>query len=255
MKVYGIIGKPLSHSFSPAYFSAKFKKLGMDDACYKPFLLDSVHAFPSLIEQETELCGLNVTIPYKEAIIPMLDEISDEARAIGAVNTIKVNREQGTGNSKKILLQGYNTDVFGFRQSIKPFLASHHHKALILGTGGASKAVAFVLKQIGIEYLLVSRSEKPGTITYTTLNEDLIAAHRFIINTTPAGMLPDNDSIPPMNDSLFKAIGSTHFVYDLIYNPSETLFLGKAKAQGALVMNGLTMLEQQAEESWKIWNS
>ncbi|HET6244070.1 MAG: shikimate dehydrogenase [Bacteroidetes bacterium] len=244
MNHYGLIGYPLSHSYSKKYFQEKFitEKIA---AHYELFELKTLDEFPALIKNNT-LEGLNVTIPYKQSIIPFLDVLDQTAQETGAVNCIKIIHQEN-----KNLLKGYNTDVYGFKQSIKPFLESKHERALILGTGGASKAVAFVLKQIGIDCLFVSRtSGKPNSIAYQDINEYVIKAHLLIVNTSPLGMFPHPEYFP---DLPYSDLTSEHFLYDLIYNPEETVFLKKGKEKGALTMNGISMLHLQAEKSWEIF--
>lgn len=239
MKIFGLIGYPLGHSWSPAYFNAKFKEAGIA-AEYMCFELPEIGAFPNLIENTPLLAGLNVTIPYKEAIIPYLDELSPTAKAIGAVNTIAF---------KDGKLIGHNTDAFGFSETLKKCTLKKDVKALILGTGGAAKAVAYVLGQNGIQHTFVSQTNA-GVIQYHQLTAATIAEYQLIINCTPVGMAPKTDAMPeiPISD-----ISSTHVVIDLIYNPPQTILLKKAAAQGAQTMNGQYMLEQQAEKAWQIW--
>ena len=230
MDKYGLIGYPLGHSFSIGYFNEKFQNECID-ATYENF----------------ELKGLNVTIPYKEKVISYLDSISPEARAIGAVNVIKVNHK---GN--KTELKGYNSDVIGFTQSIEPLLERYHKKALVLGTGGASKAIIFSLKSLGIETLTVSRYERHGCVRYEDITPEMIKEYNVIVNCTPCGMYPQTDDCPNLP---YEAMDNHTLLYDLIYNPDETLFLKKGKAQGAMVKNGLEMLLLQAFASWNFWNS
>lgn len=240
-----MIGKSLRHSFSRDYFAQKFSQLGLDDHSYENFELADIREFPGLLKSRPNLKGLNVTLPYKVQILPFLDELSPEALETGAVNCITIQK----GRSK-----GYNTDVYGFAQSIKPFLDRHHERALILGTGGASKAVAYALGQIGVEYRFVSSDplkKNEMVLMYEDLNEAIIAAFKMIVNCSPLGMFPDVDTCPALP---YGAIGSTHLAYDLVYNPTETLFLKKAAAQGAICVNGMNMLKLQAEKSWEIWN-
>lgn len=246
MKKFGIIGYPLGHSFSPGYFNEKFRNEGID-AVYDRYELPRIEDFPGIISTNPELVGLNVTIPYKEKVMAYLDKVSPEAMAIGAVNVVKV-----TGNGKNVTLTGYNSDVIGFSRSIKPLLQKHHKKALILGTGGASKAVNYALKQLGLETVLVSRTEKDDTICYSQVTEELIREYEVIVNCTPCGMAPDFDSCPNIP---YDKLNSSNLLYDLIYNPDETLFLKKGKEQGAVTKNGLEMLLLQAEAGWEIWNS
>lgn len=241
MKQYGLIGKSLSHSFSKNYFEQKFEKEGISDASYSLFELAEIAEFTALIK-EHQLSGLNVTIPYKEAILHYLDEIDEEAKAIGAVNTI-----QFTKNG----LKGFNTDVIGFRNSIKPFLENIHTRALILGTGGASKAVAYALEQLGIKILYVSRTpEGENQISYEEVNQYVMKHHLLIVNTTPIGTFPNVSEAPELPYDL---LTEQHFLYDLVYNPAETVFLKYAKVAGCIAINGEQMLKIQAEEAWKIW--
>jgi shikimate dehydrogenase len=247
MKRYGLIGYPLTHSFSKRYFTEKFKKEGIDST-YQNFEIDGIDKFPEITRNNSEVIGLNVTIPYKEKVIPFLDELDDAAQEIGAVNTIRIKRE-----GKNISLKGFNTDSAGFEVSIKPFLKIHHKKALILGTGGASKAVKYILKNLGIDYLLVTR-KTPGKkeINYSSLSKEIIDEHTVIVNTTPLGTFPNTETYP---DIPYKFLSDKHLLYDLVYNPEETQFLTKGKDMGATIKNGYEMLIQQAEEAYKIWNS
>lgn len=238
MKTYGLIGKNISYSFSRNYFANKFKKENIKNSQYINFDIDNLSELNNIFN--TDNYGFNVTIPYKEVIIPYLDSLDFHAEKIGAVNTIKIE------NEKKI---GFNTDWIGFKKSIEPLLNSHHTKALILGTGGASKAVIYALDQLKIETLMVSRY---GEISYEDLSEEIIQNHAIIINCTPVGTFPNVDAAPEIP---YHFITKNHLAYDLIYNPAETLFLKKCKEKGAVVKNGLEMLEIQAEASWKIWNS
>lgn len=240
-KQFGLIGKSLGHSFSKSWFEKKFRDLGLEDYSYANFEIPSIHDFKKVIADHPQLSGLNVTIPYKTEVIPFLDELSEEARTIGAVNCIKIE------NGK---LTGYNTDAYGFAQSIKPFLDNTHERALILGTGGAGKAVAYTLRNIGLDVHFLSREKKTEGLTYENINERVMEAFRLIINATPLGMVPQENSCPPLPYELFTP---RHLAYDLIYNPAETLFLKKAKAQGAVTINGLSMLQLQAEKNWEIW--
>ncbi|NND94587.1 MAG: shikimate dehydrogenase [Flavobacteriales bacterium] len=237
-KKYGLIGRKISYSFSPNYFAKKFKEMGVSHS-YSLLDYENIEE----IEKNTlkSFDGLNVTIPYKEEIIDILDELSLEARAIQAVNCIEVNENR---------LIGHNTDVFGFRESIRPFLKTDHQKALILGTGGASKAVAYVLDEMGIEYLKVSRDRDRGDCTYADLNKNALKFFPFVINTSPVGTFPDVDSAP---DIPYQFITERNFLYDLIYNPEKTEFLKRGAKKGAIVLNGLSMLIGQAEKSWEIW--
>jgi len=241
MPEFGLIGKNIDYSFSRGYFKDKFEKKGLAYS-YVNFDIDSVSQFPSILKENPELIGLNVTIPYKESIIPYLDQLSPEAKSIGAVNTIKL-----LTNGKLI---GYNTDYYGFQKSIKPMLDKQHNAALILGTGGASKAIAFALKQWGIATQFVSRNAKENVLSYDDLNKEILQTHHIIVNTTPLGTYPNIESYPNIPYSL---LTPSHLLYDLTYNPSITVFMQKAKAQGAKTINGHKMLIEQAEKAWDIW--
>jgi len=242
---FGIIGKNISYSFSRKYFLEKFKKMGLDNYQYYNFDIPEIEEFPFLLyHREDEFKGLNVTIPYKEAIIKYLDEVDDEAQKIGAVNTVKITNENK--------LVGYNTDVFGFQKSIEPLLKSHHKKALILGTGGASKAIAYVLKKLNIDFKSVSRIEAENRFTYEMLDAEIMNDYTIIVNCTPVGTHPNIEDAPAIP---YQYLSVKHLLYDLIYNPAETKFLQEGKKQGASIKNGLEMLELQAEKSWEIWNS
>jgi len=240
MKVYGIIGKSLKHSFSPRYFNNKFSD-GHLDAIYETFELEKIDALPRLLQQK-QLAGINVTIPYKEQVIPFLDELDTSVESIGAVNCIQTHKGR---------LVGYNTDITGFTRSLRPLLKKHHQQALVLGTGGASKAIQEGLKQLVIPFTLVSRSAEPGTITYTQIDEHLINTHPLIINTTPLGTFPDVATKP---DIPYQSLKPAHLLYDLVYNPETTAFLQEGLAKGAQVKNGFEMLCIQAEAGWDIWN-
>ena len=235
----GLIGYPLSHTFSPSYFAKKFLALGIDDAEYSAYSIDDIDKVNDIFEQG--VTGLNVTIPYKEQVIPYLDELSEEAKGIGAVNTIKIV------NGRKI---GYNTDVFGFENSLLEQLQDTKvENALILGSEGASKAVKFVLNKIGINSTIVSR--KKSYLTYNDLDDSIIESNKLIVNTTPLGMYPQIDTCP---DIPYAALTEKHFLYDLVYNPEKTLFLMKGESVGSSIKNGNDMLILQAEKSWEIWN-
>ena len=239
---FGLVGKNISYSFSKGYFGDKFEKLNLEDYSYDNLDFQNIEDFPEFIKQNPTISGLNVTIPYKEAIIPFLDKLSKRATEIGAVNTIKI--------TKSGKLKGFNTDYIGFQKSIEPLLNENHKKALILGTGGASKAVAYALKQLGILYLFVSRNDIGDAIGYNQINEKTFEEFQIIINCTPVGTFPNTNTFPEIPYEYFT---SNHLAFDLIYNPAETLFLKKAKEQGAIVKNGLEMLTLQAEKSWDIW--
>lgn len=239
---YGLIGKKLTHSFSPNYFKEKFERENIKHSEYLAFELSEIKDFKNLLKKHENLKGLNVTIPYKEAIVPFLDKLSPEAKAIGAVNTIQFKNKH---------LIGHNTDVVGFEQSLEPLLQNHHTSALILGTGGAAKAVKFVLGKFNISFKLVSRNSGLNIFTYNDLNEEIIKENTLIINTTPIGMHPLENDIPSIP---FDALSEKHLVYDLIYNPQKTLLLQKAEKRKACIKNGFEMLQLQAEASWQIWN-
>jgi shikimate dehydrogenase len=243
MTEFGLIGRNISYSFSKHYFTNKFENEHLN-CSYSNFDLKEIIEFPNILSTHPKLKGFNVTIPYKEEIIPFLDKLSKNAATIGAVNTIKVG--------KNGILKGYNTDFYGFKKSLEPHLKPHHKKALILGTGGASKAVAFALQQLNIPYSFVSRNytERVNFI-YSNLNEQIINSHQIIVNCTPLGTYPVIDESPNIP---YHYISNQHLLFDLIYNPSETLFLQQGKQRGAKILNGLQMLEFQAEKAWKLWN-
>ena len=242
---YGLIGKDISYSFSKKYFTEKFLELDLNTFKYTNYDLPEIQEFPFIMYQrEDEFKGLNVTIPYKQSIIKYLDEVDEDAKNIGAVNTIKV-----TSDNRLI---GYNTDFYGFKKSIEPLLQTHHTKALILGTGGASKAVAHALKKLGIEFEFVSRNVSDNGFLYTSLNQQIIQEHTLIINCTPLGTHPNIENSPNIP---YQYITEKHLLFDLIYNPSQTKFLTEGSMRGAQIKNGLEMLELQAEKSWGIWNS
>ncbi|CAN5216241.1 shikimate dehydrogenase [soil metagenome] len=242
MRRYGLLGSSLGHSFSAGYFAGKFEREGIIDASYENFELASIGMYPQIMEWHPDLNGLNVTVPYKQAIIPFLDDIDFSALMIRAVNTISFSN----GKSK-----GYNTDYIGFRDSIKKLLKPQHTQALVLGTGGSSKAVVFALSQMGIETTFVSRKPSQGQLAYSDINEKVLAEHHIVINATPLGMHPNIAEAPNIP---YQHLSPEHILYDLVYNPAETLFLKKGADNGAVVKNGLEMLELQAEASWKIWN-
>lgn len=251
MKTYGLIGYPLSHSFSQKYFTEKFKKENISDCKFLTFEIENlyVHDFRLLLKANPNLCGLSATIPHKQNIIKFLDEIDESAKEIGAVNCIKRWRM----DDGKWMMKGYNTDVFGFESSLKSLLQEKYSQALILGTGGASKAVAFVLKKLGIEFLFISRNKNQiSSIGYQDLNEKIITSYSLIINTTPLGMFPNVNDCPNIP---YQFLSSKHLLYDLNYNPEESLFLKNGKEKGAQIKNGLEMLHLQADKAWEIWNS
>jgi len=247
MDQYGLIGNPLKHSFSQGFFNDKFRAENID-AEYINFEIPTIEEFKSVIKNNPQLKGLNVTIPYKEQVIPYLDKLSENAQLIGAVNVVKIERTK-KGKAKK--LTGYNSDIIGFKNSIEPLLQLHHTQALILGTGGSAKAIYYGLKQLGVEGTYVSREKTRNTVlTYPELNEEIIKTHTVIVNCTPVGMWPDVDDCPKIP---YQLLTKEHLLYDLLYNPNETLFMKKGKEQGAKVKNGLEMLLLQAYASWEFW--
>jgi len=245
MKIYGLIGNPLSHSFSQKYFSEKFSSQNIEDCSYLNFEIKDLNSEIAQLKNNSDLCGLNVTIPYKLQIIKFLDEVSRECKEINACNCIKIIKGKW---------KGFNTDIIGFEKSFTPYLQIHNTKALILGTGGSSKAVAYVLKKLNIDFLFVSRKKgnADNVISYDSLTQSLLSEFTIIINTTPLGMFPNVNDYPQLN---YEFITGNHYFFDLIYNPAKTLFLSKAEERGATIKNGGDMLQIQAEESWKIWNS
>ena len=246
MQKYGLIGYPLGHSFSKNYFNQKFESENID-ATYLNFEIPNIKDLKTVLKDNPELNGLNVTIPYKEQVIPYLDDLDEDARLIGAVNVIKFTK--GIFGKK---LKGYNSDIIGFTQSIQPLLQPHHQKALILGTGGASKAVYHGLKNLGIESIFVSRTHKADDmLTYEELTPEIMAEYTIIVNCTPVGMFPKVDFCPNIP---YELLTPNHLLYDLLYNPNETLFMKKGQAQGAVTKNGLEMLLLQAFAAWEIWN-
>ncbi len=241
-KKYGLLGKNIEYSFSKTYFTEKFKNEHLKNVEYVNFDVHTLENFLSVLKKTPNLKGLNVTIPYKEVIIPYLDKISKKAQKIGAVNTIKI--------TKKGKLKGYNTDAYGFKKAIQPLLKKHHKKALILGTGGASKAIAYSLKKMHISYQFISRNTE-GLCNYSSLTTEMIRQHQLIINCTPLGTHPNINTCP---DIPYNALTDQHILYDLIYNPTTTLFLKKGVEKGSKTSNGNRMLILQAEKSWEIWN-
>ncbi len=245
METYGLIGYPLGHSFSRGYFNDKFASEGLD-AEYCNFELPTIEQLPLMIASTPTLRGFNVTIPYKQQVMRYLDEITPEAKAIGAVNVVRVVRK-----GKKTILKGFNSDVVGFVNSLRPLLENQHTRALILGTGGASKAVAYGLQQLGIDYTFVSRTAREGVITYEEVTPALLKDYKVIVNCSPVGMYPHVEECPPLP---YEAMDSQTLLYDLIYNPEETLFLRRGREQGALTKNGLEMLLLQAFAGWEMWH-
>lgn len=246
MTSFGLIGFPLGHSFSKRYFEEKFQQEDIS-ASFLNFEIENLNDFPIILQENPQLKGLNVTIPHKERILPFLDEIEEAAKVIGAINTIKIIRKKG-----QIYTIGYNTDYNGFGKSLNEFLPHKNLNALILGTGGASKAIAYALQKEKIPYKFVSRTPKQGQYGYSQLNQEVIEHHHLIINTTPLGTFPNVDTFPNIP---YPLLTPKHFLFDLVYNPAQTTFMQKGKWQGSKVCNGYAMLCYQATYSWKIWNS
>lgn len=244
MNLYGLIGYPLGHSFSKQYFNDKFEKEGLEDCFFDLYPLQQIEDFPALLKVNPHLKGLAVTIPYKQAVMKLLAECSEEAASIGAVNCIKIGPHS---------LKGFNTDVIGFEKSFLQYLLPHHNKALVLGTGGASKAVQYVLSKLQIPFVLVSRNGNAhqNILSYEEVTSSIVKEHTILINCTPLGMSPDETSKPPMP---YDAITPQHYLYDLVYKPAMTSFLKEGETRNAVTKNGFEMLLLQAEENWKIWN-
>jgi shikimate dehydrogenase len=244
MRLFGLIGYPLFHSFSKKYFIKKFEQEGLTDCRYELFPLSTINEIPGILIKYPELEGLNVTVPYKRQVLPFLHSSKNISEGIGACNCIHIKDEK---------LIGYNTDVIGFEKSFTPLLKPHHKKALVLGNGGSAAAVVFVLKKIAIDFIVVSRDlHDNSSLTYKNIDEQMMKDCNIIINTTPLGMLPNENSCPPIP---YQFISEDHLLYDLVYNPAKTLFLQKGEERGAIIKNGEEMLNLQAEESWKIWNA
>jgi len=247
MKLFGLVGYPLGHSFSKKYFEKKFLSEHIQNVDFLNFELENIENLHRLIHENEKLTGFTVTIPHKVSILPFMDEITDEVKKIGALNVVKINRQ-----NNKIHLTGYNTDVYGFEKSLLEQIEPNHTQALVLGTGGSANAVGFVLKKLGINCLFVSRSTKDeNTISYSNLTEEIIHSCLLIINTTPLGMFPEVETCPNIP---YQYLTDKHFLFDLVYNPEQTLFMQKGTEQGARVCNGYDMLCYQAEEAWEIWN-
>ena len=246
MDKYGIIGYPLGHSFSRGFFTEKFAREGID-AQYINFEIPDARMLCDVLCNNPELRGLNVTLPHKQAVIPMLDELSDEAREIGAVNVIKC-----TINNGQWTMKGFNSDIIGFTESIKPLLQPHHKKALVLGTGGASKAICVGLTHLGLMWKYVSRTPRKGIITYEDITSETLQEYTVIVNCSPVGMFPKVDTAPAIP---YGCLTSRHLLFDCVYNPEDTLFMQKGRKQGATVKNGLEMLHLQAVASWHFWNT
>jgi shikimate dehydrogenase len=242
MRLFGLLGYPLTHSFSQKYFTEKFQQLGIENASYENFSIPDIQELTTILESKKGLEGFNITIPYKRAVIDFLDEFSGPVKKMGACNCVKITDGK---------LKGFNTDIVGFQKSLQPFLKPIHQKALILGTGGASAAVEYVFQQLNISYQFVSRNASEDAISYQDLTKDMLDSHQLIINTTPLGMYPNVDACPEIP---FQYITEQHHLFDLIYNPIETKFLKLGKQKGASIQNGYEMLILQAEESWRIWN-
>ena len=247
MRKFGIIGYPLAQSASPAFFNGKFADEGID-ACYIPFEIESIEELPHILEENPELCGFNVTIPYKIDVMRYLESMSDEAREIDAVNVVKVTHDA----DGKPHLTGHNSDVIGFTRSLKPLVEGKHSKALILGTGGVSKAVACSLRRLGIEFMFVSRKAGTGAIAYSDITKEIMESHTLIVNCTPLGMTGHGVDLCP--DIPYPMLSDRHLLYDVVYNPEETLFLRKGAEQGAATKSGYEMWYLQALASWEIWN-
>lgn len=249
MRQFGLIGYPLTHSFSKRYFTDKFQRESIGNATYELYPLTHIQQLPELVHSHQQLVGLNVTIPHKESVIAYLHELDATAKGIGAVNTIRIIR---VGDQVRMI--GFNTDVFGFLKSLKPFLTLHHDRALIIGTGGGAAAVAFGLKSLGIDVLFTGRKSSADKSPYLPISQvspELLRHYKLIVNTTPLGMFPDIDGFP---DIPYSSMTSEHLVFDLVYNPESTVFMQKASAHGATALNGYDMLRYQAEKAWEIWN-
>lgn len=243
MRLFGLIGNPLTHSFSKKYFTAKFEREGLTNCRYELFPISSIEELPKLLQENPDLCGLNVTIPYKEQVLSYLDEENELVQAIRACNCIDLQGGR---------LKGYNTDVLGFEQSLAQLWRPHHKKALILGTGGVSKAVRYILQKLGLSYRYVSRKPGVHSFSYEQLTPQVMEEYTLIVNTTPLGTYPNVTEAPQIP---YEALTSNHYLFDMVYNPEKTLFLRKGEESGAVIKNGYDMLEIQADESWKIWNS
>ncbi|MFN0255236.1 shikimate dehydrogenase family protein [Pedobacter ureilyticus] len=246
MRTFGLIGFPLSASFSKQFFADKFKAEGITDCRYELHPIPQAKELLDLIEADPLLCGINVTIPHKVNVLPFLTELDDASEKIGAVNCIAIDQ-----SGEKPHLKGYNTDVYGFEESLKPLLKPHHTKALIFGDGGAAKAVKYVFNQLNIPFISVVRNAQPDAVLYSSVTKEVLDEYTILVNTTPLGMYPNVDSFPPIP---YQHLNEKHLAYDLVYNPEETAFLTKVKAQGGTIKNGLEMLHLQAERSWDIWN-
>lgn len=247
MRKFGLIGFPLGHSFSKQYFSDKFHRESIRDCTYENCELSDISQLKELILSDDQICGLNVTIPYKTAVIKYLDKIDHEAAQVGAVNVIRISSVDG-----KKVLKGFNTDTYGFRESLLPYLKNDIRSALVLGTGGSAKAIDYVLDSMGIKVTSVSRYPHQGGITYPQVSEKILSENQLIVNTTPLGMYPETGTLP---DLKYQFLNNNHILYDLVYNPEATLFLQAGKERGCTVIEGRMMLSLQAEKSWSIWNN
>jgi shikimate dehydrogenase len=247
MRKFGLIGFPLGHSFSKKYFTEKFSAEHISNCLYENYPLENLNEFLKLITSDNELCGLNITIPYKSEIIRFLDVIDPEADEIGAVNVVKIRRTL----DGRIILHGYNSDVTGIRDTLLPYISDNVLNALVLGTGGSSRAVCHVLKKFGLKVDLVSRRKKPGVLVYSEIGPEIIDNTKLIINTTPLGMFPNTESRPDID---YGRLTSKHILFDLVYNPELTSFLRMGEEHGCSIISGIHMLHSQAEEAWKIWN-
>jgi shikimate dehydrogenase len=247
MRKFGLIGYPLGHSFSKKYFTEKFLKEHISDCSYENYPLKSLDEFHELISSDRELCGLNVTIPYKSEILRFLDNIETEAYEIGAVNVLKIKRDES-----QIKLFGFNSDVTGIRDTLQPFISEKVRNALVLGSGGSSRAVCHVLRKLGLKVDLVSRIKKNGVLAYSDIDSKIIESTQLIVNTTPLGMFPNTESMPDIN---YRKLSRQHILFDLVYNPEKTAFLKIGEEQGCLILSGIKMLHSQAEKAWEIWNN
>lgn len=247
MRKFGLIGYPLSHSFSKKYFTEKFLSEYIKDCSYENYPLENLDNFMELVSSDEDLCGLNITIPFKSQIIRFLDLINPEAEEIGAVNVVKISRPDG-----QIKLHGYNSDVTGIEDTLLPFISADVKNALVLGTGGSSRAVCYVLKKFGLKVSLVSRDKKPDVLRYSDVDSEILERNQLIINTTPLGMFPNTETMPEIN---YKMLNTNHILFDLVYNPELTSFLKMGVEQGCSVISGIRMLHSQAEKSWEIWNN
>jgi shikimate dehydrogenase len=247
MKKFGLIGYPLGHSFSKKYFSEKFVRENINDCQYEIYPLSDIDLLPDLISNNHDLYGLNVTIPYKTAVIKYLDFVDDQASSVGAVNVLKLKR-----SGSKVVVKGFNSDIDGFRDSILPYINENVTSALVLGTGGAAKSVCYVLGKLGIKITSVDIIKQEGVFNYPDITDNILISNKLIVNTTPLGMFPDIMGKPELN---YSCLNSSHILYDLVYNPEMTSFLREGEEQGCTIVSGLKMLHLQAERSWEIWNN